>query len=646
MLRKHLLRPLIASAVIFMPLSGIAEETAVEITEDQSAIESSPQIQQELPLQDLRTFTEIFERIRSSYVEEVDDKTLFNNAIKGMLNSLDPHSSYLQEEDFSDLQENTSGKFGGLGIEVGMENGLVRVITPIDDTPAQRAGIRTGDLIVSLDGEPVMGLSLSDAVELMRGQPGTPITLEVRRKGESDLLSFTIERAEIKVASVRTEMLDGEIGYVRLTQFQENTGTELQEALRAWKEDTNLNGVILDMRNNPGGVLQAAVVVVDTFISEGLIVYTEGRSPMSDVRYEARAETLMPDIPIVVLINGGSASASEKSLINGLVGLLATGGSTNHAIHLIAIAKAAGIIINWQDMSDLSKLTPLLTRIYPNGSADINHFQASGGMPLLMRELSEAGLLHQDVETVMGSGLSAYFNEPKLKENQSSEIYRQNSTTDESRHIVDWSKASQVSLDETVIRPASRPFSKNGGLQLLTGNIGRSVIKTSAVAEENLVIEAEAVVFDDQNDLVTAFEKQQLNKDFIAVIRFQGPKSNGMPELHKLTPILSSLQSKGFAVALITDGRMSGASGKVPAAIHLVPEALEGGNIARIQNGDKIRLDANCGELQLFVSEEELANRKLATKTDYSDQTGLGRELFNSFRNVVSSAENGACNFE
>lgn len=311
MLRKHLLRPLIASAVIFLPLSGIAEETAVEITEDQSAIESSPQIQQELPLQDLRTFTEIFERIRSSYVEEVDDKTLFNNAIKGMLNSLDPHSAYLQEEDFSDLQENTSGKFGGLGIEVGMENGLVRVITPIDDTPAQRAGIRTGDLIVSLDGEPVMGLSLSDAVELMRGQPGTPITLEVRRKGESDLLSFTIERAEIKVASVRTEMLDGEIGYVRLTQFQENTGTELQEALRAWKEDTNLNGVILDMRNNPGGVLQAAVVVVDTFISEGLIVYTEGRSPMSDVRYEARAETLMPDIPIVVLINGGSASASE-----------------------------------------------------------------------------------------------------------------------------------------------------------------------------------------------------------------------------------------------------------------------------------------------------------------------------------------------
>ena len=192
-----------------------------------------------------------------------------------------------------------------------MENGLVRVITPIDDTPAQRAGIRAGDLIVSLDGEPVMGLSLSDAVELMRGEPGTPITLEVRRKGEAELLSFTIERAEIKVASVRTEMLDGEIGYVRLTQFQENTGIELQEALRAWQNGSDLNGLILDMRNNPGGVLQAAVVVVDTFISEGLIVYTEGRSHMSDVRYEARKDTLVPDIPIVVLINGGSASASE-----------------------------------------------------------------------------------------------------------------------------------------------------------------------------------------------------------------------------------------------------------------------------------------------------------------------------------------------
>ncbi|TNC86736.1 MAG: peptidase S41 [Thalassolituus sp.] len=313
MLRKHLRHPLIAGMAISLSfsISGHASEATSPDSTEASSDENAIQIQQELPLQDLRTFTEIFERIRSSYVEEVDDETLFNNAIKGMLNSLDPHSAYLQEEDFSDLQENTSGKFGGLGIEVGMENGLVRVITPIDDTPAERAGIRAGDLIVSLDGEAVMGLSLGDAVERMRGEPGTPITIEVRRKGEQELLSFTIERAEIKVASVRTEMLDSNIGYVRLTQFQENTGNELKSALQKWKETTELNGLILDMRNNPGGVLQAAVGVVDTFISEGLIVYTEGRSPLSDVRYHASSDTLMPDIPIVVLVNGGSASASE-----------------------------------------------------------------------------------------------------------------------------------------------------------------------------------------------------------------------------------------------------------------------------------------------------------------------------------------------
>jgi len=337
---------------------------------------------------------------------------------------------------------------------------------------------------------------------------------------------------------------------------------------------------------------------------------------------------------------------TEKTLVNGLVGLLATGGSTNHAIHIIAIAKAAGIIINWQDMADLSKITPLLTRIYPNGTADINHFQASGGMPLLMRELSNAGLLHQDVKTVMGKGLNQYFKEPKLIKNQASDIYRQNSTTEESSHIIQWNDATLTSLDDTVIRPASNPFNRHGGLQLLKGNLGRSVIKTSAVADSQLIIEAEAIVFDDQNDLVTAFENKQLNKDFIAVIRFQGPKSNGMPELHKLTPILSSLQSSGFAVAIVTDGRMSGASGKVPAAIHLVPEALDGGNIARIKNGDRIRLDAITGELQLLVSDETLSNRALAIKINHSDQTGLGRELFNNFRNIVSSAELGASSFD
>lgn len=265
-----------------------------------------------LPLRELRNFTEIFERIRTSYVEEVDDKTLLEYAIQGMLTSLDPHSAYLQPEAFSDLQENTSGKFGGLGIEVGMEDGLIRVVTPIDDTPAQRVGIKSGDLIVTLDGEAVMGMTLSDAVDRMRGAPGSEITLEVRRKNEKELLTFTLERAEIKVASVRTEMLSGDIGYVRITQFQEKTGPELNKAVEQWtSDDQPLNGIILDMRNNPGGVLDAAVEVVDAFVSEGLIVYTKGRAQNSELRFSATEHTVAADIPVVVLINGGSASASE-----------------------------------------------------------------------------------------------------------------------------------------------------------------------------------------------------------------------------------------------------------------------------------------------------------------------------------------------
>jgi len=304
--RNFLLSSLLATMALTLPTTLLAEP------DDTASDTAQPTpIHQELPLQDLRTFTEIFERIRSSYVEEVDDHTLFNNAIRGMLSSLDPHSAYLEEDDFSDLQENTSGKFGGLGIEVGMENGLVRVITPIDDTPAERAGIRAGDLIVSLDEEPVMGMTLADAVERMRGEPGTPISLEVRRDGEAALLTFTIERAEIKVASVRTDMLSGDIAYVRITQFQENTGTELQKALRQWREDTELEGLILDLRNNPGGVLQAAVGVVDPFVGEGVIVSTKGRNSMADMLYKATDETIYPELPVVVLINGGSASASE-----------------------------------------------------------------------------------------------------------------------------------------------------------------------------------------------------------------------------------------------------------------------------------------------------------------------------------------------
>ncbi len=294
---------LISGGIALTPFSASAETT--------EATPASEPPKAQLPLDDLRTFAETFDRIRNSYVEEVDDKTLFNAAIKGMLSSLDPHSAYLQEEDFSELQESTSGKFGGLGIEVGMDNGLIRVITPIDDTPAEKAGILAGDLIVSLDGEAIVGMTLDDAINRMRGEPGTSIDLEVRREGAPELLKFTLERAEIKVASVRSDMLSGDIVYVRITQFQEKTGSELQKVITHWQKDKPLSGLILDLRNNPGGVLNAAVDVVNTFISSGLIVYTEGREAMSNVRYQASAKTLLPDTPVVVLINGGSASASE-----------------------------------------------------------------------------------------------------------------------------------------------------------------------------------------------------------------------------------------------------------------------------------------------------------------------------------------------
>ena len=299
---KLLLSALISTCLL---LPAQAEEAPAADTP------SADHLRGQLPLEELRNFTEIFERIRSSYVEEVDDTTLLEYAIDGMLSSLDPHSAYLQPEDFSDLQENTSGKFGGLGIEVGQQDGLILVVTPIDESPAQQAGIKAGDLIVSLDGEAVMGMSLNDAVEKMRGEPGTDITLEIRRKNEKELLTYTLTRAEIKVASVRTDMFSGDIGYVRITQFQEKTGSELASAVQEWRDSGKLNGIILDLRNNPGGVLDAAVDVVDTFISQGLIVYTKGRTAASELSYSATNHTPAGKVPVVVLINGGSASASE-----------------------------------------------------------------------------------------------------------------------------------------------------------------------------------------------------------------------------------------------------------------------------------------------------------------------------------------------
>jgi len=311
----------------------------------------------------------------------------------------------------------------------------------------------------------------------------------------------------------------------------------------------------------------------------------------------------------------------EKTIVNGIIGLLATGGSTNHTIHLIAIARAAGIIINWEDMSDLSEIIPLLTRMYPNGAADVNHFHASGGMAFVIRTLLENGLLHEDVMTIVGKGLNRYTQEPKIN-----------------NHELVWTDGPIASLNESIVRPATNPFSDNGGIKILTGNIGRSVIKTAAVSEEHFIVEAPAIVFDEQLDLISAFKRGELEKDFIAVIPFQGPKQNGMPELHQLTPTLTVLQKRGFKVALVTDGRMSGASGKVPAAIHMVPEAKDGGAIGKIQTGDLIRLNAQTGQLDCLV--KDFLNRSARSKE--MNQQGFGRELFNNLRQQVTTSEEGA----
>ncbi len=344
------------------------------------------------------------------------------------------------------------------------------------------------------------------------------------------------------------------------------------------------------------------------------------------------------------LLDGKSGNAladivSEKTVINGLVGLLSTGGSTNHAIHLVAMAKAAGVQITWKDMADLSEVVPLLTRIYPNGHADVNHFQAAGGMGFLMRELRDGGFLHNDVKTIVGEGLDAYTMEPLLDINSNVII-----SDNQGPAKVKWVPVPENSLDEEVLRPVANPFNKQGGLQLLNGNLGKAVIKVSAVQEQHQTVTAPAKVFSSQSELQEAFSAGKLNQDFIAVIKEQGPKAKGMPELHKLTPVMATLQDQGFKVAIVTDGRMSGASGKVPAAIHLAPEAVEGGAIAKVHEGDLITLNAPKGELVLHVSDEEMAQRELQLSPQ-SQTFGTGRELFSGFRHVVSSADQGACSF-
>ncbi len=318
----------------------------------------------------------------------------------------------------------------------------------------------------------------------------------------------------------------------------------------------------------------------------------------------------------------------EHVIVNAMVALLATGGSTNHLIHWVAVARAAGIMIDWTDFYHLAKTTPLLASVYPNGKADVNEFQSAGGPAFVIRELIDAGYMFPDVFTVAYGGLRDYGKLPVKEDDK-----------------LVWKDLPKESPDETIVRTAAFPFNESGGLRLLKGNLGRSVIKISAVPEDRHIIEAPAIVFDAQEELLAAFDRGELEKDFIAVVRFQGPKANGMPELHKLTPPLAVLQNKGFRVAIVTDGRMSGASGKIPAAIHLSPEASAGGPLAKVRDGDIIRLNATVGMVNVLVDEDEWAEREVAELSDtkrHHNAHGFGRELFGGMRKNVLSAEEGA----
>jgi len=316
----------------------------------------------------------------------------------------------------------------------------------------------------------------------------------------------------------------------------------------------------------------------------------------------------------------------EKSIVNGVVGLMATGGSTNLALHIIAMAQAAGVILTLEDLDDISKATPLLARVYPNGAADVNHFQAAGGMAFIIRELLKAGLVHDDVQTIAGPGLSLYAQEPHLEDG-----------------VLKWREGATESLDTAIVRPVSDPFSPEGGLRLLAGNLGRGVMKISAVKPEHHIIEAPAAVFQEQEDFIAAFKRGELDRDVVVVVRFQGPSANGMPELHNLSPSISVLLDRGYKVALVTDGRMSGASGKTPAAIHVTPEAAKGGPLAYVQDGDVISVNAETGELKILVDEAVLRARTPANVP--ASKPGFGRELFGWMRSGVGAADAGASVF-
>jgi phosphogluconate dehydratase len=351
-------------------------------------------------------------------------------------------------------------------------------------------------------------------------------------------------------------------------------------------------------------------------------------NPGTPLREALTREAARRALAITALGNEFTPAArivDEKAIVNGVVGLHATGGSTNHTIHLVAMARAAGIALEWQDISDLSEAVPLIARVYPNGMADVNRFHAAGGMGFVVGQLLAHGLAHGDVTTVWGKGLLAYASEPFLG----------------SAGGVEWRAAARESGDKTVLADIAKPFRANGGLKMLAGNLGQAVAKLSAVREELHALEAPAMVFDDQDEVIAAFRAGRLNRDVVVVLRFQGPRSNGMPELHKLTPALGVLLDRGYRVALVTDGRMSGASGKVPSAIHVTPEAARGGPIARIRDGDMVRLDAAAGTLDVLVAEAAFARRRPARRRKTAP-TVPGHELFARFREAVTSASQGA----
>lgn len=375
---------------------------------------------------------------------------------------------------------------------------------------------------------------------------------------------------------------------------------------------------------NPGTPLREALT---TAAVKRAVDLARGHSDSDAELQNATSATSQVTASAVMLQpkKGVGHNVTAKVVVNGIVGLLSTGGSTNHTIHLVAMARAAGVLINWDDFSDLSACVPLLARVYPNGTADVNHFQAAGGMGFLIQQLLNAGLLHDDVHTMMGHGLRRYTMEPWLNDGQ-----------------LNWRPAPTQSIDASVLRPTSHPFSPEGGLRLVQGNLGRAVVKVSAVNPEHRIVRAPAVVVEDQKQFLKLFKEGLLERDFIAVVRNQGPQANGMPELHKLTPLLGILQDKGFKVALVTDGRMSGASGKVPAAIHLSPEAINGGIIGKVKDGDMICLDCEEQTLVIELTEKELTQRVAAPQELGKQHVGTGRNLFAMFRNLTTSAEEGA----